>query len=103
MQETVKKLKEERSTGGEIASMKGEIHRMEMRLSHLRRIQEKLIHDMESCVARRDVILDKVMSKFKKHPKERHNQRVIFKKRLADQKLKMKQIARVTSRGSHHR
>jgi predicted transcriptional regulator len=99
-QETTKKLKEERSAGGEIATMKNEIHKMEMRLSHLRRIQEKLIHDMESCVARRDVILYRVMNKFRKDPKERHNQKVIFKKRLADQKLKMKQIAKVTPRES---
>jgi len=99
----MKKLKEERSTGGEIATMKNEIHKMEMRLSHLRRIQEKLIHDMEACVARRDIILDRVMNRFKKDPKERHNQKVIFKKRLADQRLKMKQIAKVTSRESYDR
>ncbi|EZA53658.1 Coiled-coil domain-containing protein [Ooceraea biroi] len=93
-QEAVKKLREERSSGGDIAVMKSEIHKMEMRLSHLRRIQEKLIHDMEFCVTRRDIILDKVMSTFKKDPKGRHNQKVIFTKRLADQKLKIKQIAK---------
>lgn len=95
MQETVKKLREERSTGGDIAVMKSEIHKMEMRLSHLRRIQDKLIHDMEFCVARRDIILDRVMSKFKNDPKGRHNQKVIFSKRLADQKLKIKQLTKV--------
>jgi len=95
MQETTKKLKNERSNGGDIAVMKSEIHKMEMRLSHLHRAQEKLIHDMEFCVARRDIILDKVMSKFKKDPKGQHNQKVIFCKRLADQKLRIKQIAKV--------
>lgn len=95
IQETMKRLRDERSTGGDIAVMKSEIHKMEMRLSHLRRVQEKLIHDMEFCVARRDIILDKVMSKFKKDPKGQHNQKVIFCKRLADQKLKIKQIRKV--------
>lgn len=95
MQETMKKLKDERSNSGDITAMRSEIHKMEMRLSHLRRAQEKLIHDMEFCVARRDVILDKVMSKFKKDPKGQHNQKVIFCKRLADQKLKIKQIVKV--------
>ncbi|KAL6427867.1 hypothetical protein ACFW04_008362 [Cataglyphis niger] len=91
IQGTIKRLRDERNTG-DIAVMKSEIHKMEMRLSHLRKVQEKLIQDMEFCVARRDIILDKVMSKFKKDPKGQHNQKVIFCKRLADQKLKIKQI-----------
>lgn len=95
MQETIKKLKDERNDGGDIATMKSEIHKMEMRLSHLRRVQEKLIHDMEFCVTRRDIILDKVMSKLKKDPKGQHNQKVILSKRLADQKLKIKQTIKV--------
>lgn len=92
----MKKLRDERGDGGDIAVMKSEIHKMEMRLSHLRRAQEKLIHDMEFCVARRDIILEKVMSKFKKDPKGQHNQKVIFRKRLADQKLKITQIVKVS-------
>ncbi|KYQ57453.1 Coiled-coil domain-containing protein 40 [Trachymyrmex zeteki] len=98
MQEAMKKLRDERSNGGDITVMKSEIHKMEMRLSHLRRVQEKLIHDMEFCVARRDIILDKVMSKLKKDPKGQHNQKVIFRKRLADQKLKIKQIVKDTKK-----
>ncbi|XP_072750930.1 coiled-coil domain-containing protein 40 isoform X2 [Anoplolepis gracilipes] len=98
MQETMKKLRDEHNTGGDVAMMKSEIHKMEMRLSHLHRAQEKLIHDMEFCVARRDIILDKVMSKFKKDPKGQHNQKVIFCKRLADQKLKIKQITKNTKK-----
>ncbi|KAG5322340.1 CCD40 protein, partial [Pseudoatta argentina] len=98
MQEAMKKLRDDHSNGGDITVMKSEIHKMEMRLSHLRRVQEKLIHDMEFCVARRDIILDKVMSKFKKDPKGQHNQKVIFRKRLADQKLKIKQIVKDTKK-----
>lgn len=102
-QETVKKLREERSNGGDIAVMKTEIHKMEMRLSHLHRIQDKLIHDMEFCVARRDIILDKVMGKLKKDPKGQHNQKVMFSKRLADQKLKIKQVTKVKFQSSIER
>ncbi|KAK2586864.1 hypothetical protein KPH14_009802 [Odynerus spinipes] len=92
MQETSKEIKKERSSGGDIALMKSEIHKMEMRLSHLRRAQEKLINDMEFCVGRRDVILHKVMGRLKKNPKEQHNQKIMFSKRIKDQKLKIKQI-----------
>ncbi|KYN21225.1 PREDICTED: coiled-coil domain-containing protein 40 [Trachymyrmex cornetzi] len=98
MQEAMKKLRDEHSNGGDITVMKSEIHKMEMRLTHLRRVQEKLIHDMEFCVARRDIILDKAMSKLKKDPKGQHNQKVIFHKRLADQKLKIKQIVKDTKK-----
>lgn len=94
MQETVKKVKDERSSG-DIAMMNSEIHKMEMRLSHLRRVQEKLINDMEFCVTRREMIVDKVMSKLKRDPKGQHNQKVIFCKRLADQRLKIRQIIKV--------
>ncbi|XP_015177940.1 PREDICTED: coiled-coil domain-containing protein 40 isoform X1 [Polistes dominula] len=92
MQETSKEIKSERSSGGDIAVMKSEIHRMEMRLSHLKRAQEKLINDMEFCVGRRDVILNKVMGKLKKNPNEQQNQKIVFTKRIKEQKLKIKQI-----------
>ncbi|XP_014598615.1 PREDICTED: coiled-coil domain-containing protein 40 [Polistes canadensis] len=92
IQETSKEIKSERTSGGDIAVMKSEIHRMEMRLSHLKRAQEKLINDMEFCVGRRDVILNKVMGKLKKNPKEQQNQKIVFTKRIKDQKLKIKQI-----------
>ncbi|XP_076380556.1 lethal (2) 41Ab [Megalopta genalis] len=97
VQETVKKIKDEHSAGG-IATMKSEIHKMEMRLSYLRKIQEKLVHDMELCVARRDVIFNKVIGKFKKNPKESHNEKVIIHKRLSDQRIKIKQFIKVLRR-----
>ncbi|XP_047359274.1 coiled-coil domain-containing protein 40 isoform X1 [Vespa velutina] len=92
MEETRKEIKSEHSSGGDIALMKSEIHKMEMRLSHLKRAQEKLINDMEFCVGRRDVILNKVMSKLKRNPKEQQNQKIVFSKRIKDQKLQIKQI-----------
>lgn len=95
LQDTIKNMKEESSTGG-IASMKSEIHRMEMRLSYLKKIQEKLIHDMNLCITRRDIIVDKMFGKLKKNPKVKHNEKIIMYKRLSDQKVKIKQFLKIT-------
>lgn len=94
--ETAKELKEERCAGGDVAAMKSEIHKMEMRLSQLRKFQEKIIRDMEFCVARRDVIMDGAMAREKRNPKGLHNQRVVFEKRMNDQKMKIKQMTKVS-------
>ncbi|XP_058799375.1 coiled-coil domain-containing protein 40 [Phymastichus coffea] len=90
--ETTKSYKEERNAGGDIALMKSEIHKMEMRLSYLRKAQEKLVQDMEFCISRRDNIIDEAMAREKKNPKSQHNQRIVLRKRLDDQKMKIKQI-----------
>ena len=94
--ESNKSFKEERSGGGDVAIMKNEIHKMEIRLSHLRKVQEKLIQDMEFCISRRDVIMDGAFAKEKKNPKGIHNQRMVLRKRLDDQKVKIKQMAKVS-------
>ncbi|XP_016844861.1 coiled-coil domain-containing protein 40-like isoform X2 [Nasonia vitripennis] len=94
--ETNKSYKEERNTGGDIAMMKSEIHKMEMRLSYLRKAQEKLVQDMEFCISRRDNIIDEAMAREKKNPKSQHNQRIVLRKRLDDQKAKIKQITKET-------
>lgn len=75
--------------------MKSEIHKMEIRLSHLKKVQEKLIMDMEFCITRRDIILNGAIAKEKRNPRGMHNQRFILRKRLDDQKTKIKQIAKV--------
>ncbi|XP_046470092.1 coiled-coil domain-containing protein 40 isoform X1 [Neodiprion pinetum] len=95
-QETNKNIKDERGCFGDVGIMKSEIQRMQIRLSHLRKAQEKLIQDMEHCVSRRDAIVDGAMAKEKRNPKGQHNQRTIFQKRLTDQRLKIKQIAKET-------
>ncbi|KAL1116069.1 hypothetical protein AAG570_005564 [Ranatra chinensis] len=56
--ETKENIEKERAVYGEIGLMKQEIHRMEVRYAHLRKAQEKLIQDLEMCVARRDGIVD---------------------------------------------
>lgn len=95
MQDTLKNMKEEQSSGG-IASMMSEIHRMEMRLSYLKKIQEKLIHDMNLCITRRNMIVDKVFGKLKRNPKVKHNEKVVINKRLSDQRTKIKQLLKVS-------
>ncbi|XP_054004986.1 coiled-coil domain-containing protein 40 isoform X1 [Hylaeus anthracinus] len=94
LHETIKEIKDERSAGA-IPSMKNEIHKMEMRLSHLRRIQEKLIHDMELCIGRRDIIITKAIGRLNKNPKERHNEKVTMHKRLIGQQSKIKQFSKI--------
>lgn len=93
--EASKAYKEERTSGGDIAAMKSEIHKMEMRLSYLRKAQEKLVQDMEFCISRRDTIIDEAMAKEKVNPKNQHNQRIVFRKRLDDQRAKIKHISKV--------
>lgn len=75
--------------------MKSEIHKMEIRLSYLRRAQEKLIQDMEYCISRRDNIMDEAIAREKKNPRSQHNQKIILRKRLDDQRNKVKQIIKV--------
>ncbi|XP_033205654.1 lethal (2) 41Ab isoform X1 [Bombus vancouverensis nearcticus] len=94
IQDTIKNVKEEQNTGS-IASMKSEIHRMEMRLSYLKKIQEKLIHDMNLCITRRDIIVDKVFGRLKRNSKVKHNEKVVMHKRLSDQRAKIKQLLKI--------
>ncbi|XP_015108461.2 coiled-coil domain-containing protein 40 [Diachasma alloeum] len=94
--ETSRVIKEERNTGGDIAIMKSEIHKMEMRLSHLRKVQEKMIRDMEYCIARREVIIDGALAREKKNPKGIHNKRVMMQKRMDDRRMKIKQVIKDT-------
>lgn len=49
---------QEYAKSGEIGAMKMEIRRMEVRLSELKRAQEKLVSDMELCVHHREHIFD---------------------------------------------
>ncbi|XP_034939627.1 coiled-coil domain-containing protein 40 [Chelonus insularis] len=90
--ETSKMIKEEQNPGGEVATMKSEIHKMEIRLSHLKKAQEKMIKDMEHCVTRREMIIDAALAKDQKNPKGTHNKQVLFEKRMDGRRMKIKQI-----------
>lgn len=93
--ETSKTIKNERLSGGDVAIMKCEIHKMEIRLLQLKKAQEKMIRDMEFCVTRRETIINIAIAKEIKNPKELHNKRVMFNKRMDDRKKKIKQIIKV--------
>ncbi|XP_057668846.1 coiled-coil domain-containing protein 40-like isoform X2 [Diorhabda carinulata] len=54
--ETLATLKEAKGTGGELSSMKLEIHKMEVILGQLKKAQDKLLKDLEHCICRRENI-----------------------------------------------
>ncbi|XP_066602875.1 coiled-coil domain-containing protein 40-like [Prorops nasuta] len=64
-EQMAKSFKFDKNMDGSIGLMKSEIHRMETRLSHLRKAQENLILDMESCISRRELIMNNAVGKLK--------------------------------------
>lgn len=93
--ETTKFIKQEQNPGGDVAVMRSEIRKMEMRLSYLRKVQEKMIRDMELCVTKREMIVDAALTKQMKNPKVMHNKQVMFEKRMDGRRLEIKQIRKV--------
>ncbi|KAK0173731.1 hypothetical protein PV328_006882 [Microctonus aethiopoides] len=90
--ETTKFIKQEQNPGGDVAVMRSEIRKMEMRLSYLKKVQEKMIRDMELCVTKREMIVDAALTKQMKNPKVMHNKQVMFEKRMDGRRLEIKQI-----------
>ncbi|XP_022185307.2 coiled-coil domain-containing protein 40 [Nilaparvata lugens] len=82
------------SSGGEVATMKNEIHRMEIRYSHLLKVQEKLIRDLELSVNKRDSIVDSARAR-EKHCRTSgvHYTRQQFQKKLDDLKKRIRQMS----------
>lgn len=85
------KIEKAKGEGGDIAVMKAEIHRMEVRLAQLHKAQEKLAQDMEMCIIRRDGILDSAHAKEKRSVKGIHYTRQQLTKKLDDLRNKIKQ------------
>ncbi|KAK9508650.1 hypothetical protein O3M35_006161 [Rhynocoris fuscipes] len=52
------RFQQEMQSSGEIGAMRSEIHRMEIRLSQLKKAQDKIMTDLEHCISRRDSIID---------------------------------------------
>lgn len=66
MSSEAKKFKEEESAqNSEIGIMKAEIHRMQVRYTQLKRMQEKLVSDLENTVHHREHIFDTVNAREK--------------------------------------
>lgn len=80
----------ELSATGEIGLIKSEIHRMEVRYSQLKRAQEKLSQDMESCVGHRDHVYEKACAR-EKLPDTKGRSRNNGQHRINEIKNKMKQ------------
>lgn len=87
--ETKEYRSKEHDAAGEIGVMKAEIHRMEVRFLQLRRAQEKLATDMETCVMYRDNIFTNANIKTKL-PDSKTKSRFTVLHRLNDVKNKIK-------------
>ncbi|XP_055386329.1 coiled-coil domain-containing protein 40 [Condylostylus longicornis] len=61
IEETLQWKKSEKHLESEMNQMKAEVHRMEVRYSQLKRIQEKLVTELEYCVLHREKIFDNAM------------------------------------------
>ncbi|KFB47723.1 hypothetical protein ZHAS_00015789 [Anopheles sinensis] len=66
MSAEAKKFRDEETTqNSEIGIMKAEIHRMQVRFGQLKRLQEKLVHDLENTVQHRENIFESVNAREK--------------------------------------
>ncbi|XP_065223460.1 coiled-coil domain-containing protein 40-like [Planococcus citri] len=63
--EMKRNIMQDESENGDIGTMKTEIHRMEIRYAQLKKAQESLVSDLESCVSKRDNIIGKNIAKEK--------------------------------------
>ncbi|KAK6170441.1 hypothetical protein SNE40_018834 [Patella caerulea] len=73
---------------GEVAAMKSEIHRMQVRYSQLMKQQEKMIQEMEKAVSRRDTIVTRgdAQTKMKSKPLTKGT----FERQMAETRKKIK-------------
>uniref|UniRef100_A0A1B6C4I5 Coiled-coil domain-containing protein 40 n=1 Tax=Clastoptera arizonana TaxID=38151 RepID=A0A1B6C4I5_9HEMI len=90
--ETKQSLEKAKCEGGEIAVMKSEIHRMEVRCAQLHKVQEKLAQDMEMCVSRRDGIVDLAYAREKRSINGAHYTRQQFNRKIDEIRNKIRQV-----------
>lgn len=81
---------DELSATGEMGLIKSEIHRMEVRYNQLKRAQEKLSQDMESCVGHRDHVYERACAR-EKLPDTKGRSRHNGQHRINEMKNKLKQ------------
>ena len=94
--ETYRSHQAEYAAESEIGIMKAEIHRMEVRYMHLKRAQEKLVHDMENCVMHREHIFDGANIRGK-IPDSKTKSRFTIQHRLNEMRNKLKHITNESS------
>ncbi|CAH1388927.1 unnamed protein product [Nezara viridula] len=89
-----KEIEEEKQKGGEIAAMKQEIHRMEIRFSNLRKVEERLTNDLELCLSRRDSIIDSAEAREKRAQTSGITVRAQAWRRMEDTRAKLRTLSR---------
>ncbi|XP_048347472.1 coiled-coil domain-containing protein 40 isoform X2 [Sphaerodactylus townsendi] len=91
---------------GEIQAMKSEIHRMQVRHDQLKKLQEKMIRDMEAAVARRETILSHSEDQNKMNKKvltkgEFHYKKLELKKKIKEIQKNLTEIVANQGRLKH--
>lgn len=89
--ETKKLRDEELAQSSEIGIMKAEIHRMEVKYAHLKKIQERMVLDLENSVFHRDHIYDAAYTREKKTGSKMKTQSNI-KYKLTEMENKLRMI-----------
>lgn len=92
--ETKQNINVEKSEGGEVGTMRAEIHRMTVRYGQLKKAQDKLIADLEHCVSRRDAIVTNAEARDKRLGGIVQT-KVAFTRKLDDTRNKLKTLETV--------
>ncbi|XP_018330107.1 coiled-coil domain-containing protein 40 isoform X2 [Agrilus planipennis] len=87
-----KQIKEEQAEGGEVGTMKFEIHRMQVRLGQLKKAQDKLLHDLQHCLSRREAIVNTAEAREKRTKGAVDQTRMNFERKLEETRLRHKEI-----------
>ncbi|XP_063240891.1 coiled-coil domain-containing protein 40-like [Bacillus rossius redtenbacheri] len=64
--DTKQSIAREHGSRGDVGAMRAEIHRMEVRYSQLRKVQERLAQDLEHCVSRRAIFVSAAQAREKR-------------------------------------
>ncbi|XP_971171.2 coiled-coil domain-containing protein 40 [Tribolium castaneum] len=90
--ETKNTMIEERGQEGEVGTMKAEIHRMNVRYSQLKKVQDVLVQDLEHCVSRRDAMMTAAEAREKRVKGGMEKTRINFNRKMDDMRNKSKQM-----------
>ncbi|KAJ1527299.1 hypothetical protein ONE63_008819 [Megalurothrips usitatus] len=91
--ETKQMNEDDNKATGELSQMKVEIHRMDVRFSHLRKVQDTLVKDLEHCVMRRESLLDEADAREKRSVGNSSSvsNRIVFERKLENLTNRKKQ------------
>ncbi|XP_034242637.1 coiled-coil domain-containing protein 40 isoform X2 [Thrips palmi] len=91
--ETKQMNEEDNKANGELGQMRVEIHRMDVRFSHLRKVQETLVKDLEHCIMRRESLIDEADAREKRSVGNHGavSNRIVFERKLENLSNRKKQ------------